>query len=230
MILCIETATRVCSVALCDRDNVVSLRESNDGKSHSADLTVFIDEIFRTTGIAVSDLQAVAVSKGPGSYTGLRIGVSTAKGLAYGASIPLLAIDTTLSMFRGYKSNPLLKTGPNDLFCPCIDARRMEIYHTVFTNTGTVYKELKAEVINELSFSEIPESKNIHFFGDGAEKLKSIVKRPGCVFDEEFIISASSMREPAFEALDARHFEDVAYFEPFYLKDFITTTPVKKVL
>ncbi len=229
MILCIETATPVCSVALCDPHNVIFMRGSDGGRSHSADLTVFIEEIFNEAGILPSDLEAVAVSRGPGSYTGLRIGVSTAKGIAYGAGLPLIGIDTTLSLFSGYLQLQGKIFTETDLFCPAIDARRMEIYHAIYNIKGSVVKELKAEVISPESFSEIPEKHRIFFFGDGSAKFSRLITRRNCVFDQDYSITASAMRVPAYEAFGRKQFEDIAYFEPFYLKDFIATVPVNKL-
>jgi tRNA threonylcarbamoyladenosine biosynthesis protein TsaB len=140
MILCLETATPVCSVALCDRSGKTIVRESSENKSHATRLTVFIEELLNETGISASQLEAVAVSKGPGSYTGLRIGVSVAKGLSFGASIPLIGIDTTKSMFCGIIGSAHEKYGTDDtsLFCPMIDARRMEVYYSIFDARGNV--------------------------------------------------------------------------------------------
>ena len=229
MIICLETATTLCSVALCDNSGVISLRESDESKSHASLVTVFIEEILREHGMRVRDLQAVAVSKGPGSYTGLRIGVSVAKGLSFGAGIPLIGIDTTLSMYTGIamKSNDADK---DTLYCPMLDARRMEVYYAVYDHSGTRIKNISAEIITEDSFNSFPASKKIIFFGDGAMKCRDIIKRNNAIFAEDFVISAAHMYKPAFQAFSENRFEDVAYFEPFYLKNFITTTPRKNVL
>jgi tRNA threonylcarbamoyladenosine biosynthesis protein TsaB len=231
MVICIETATNICSVALCSSAGLISLRESNDLRSHASTLTVFIDEIMKENGLRVKELEAVAVGRGPGSYTGLRIGVSVAKGMAYAASIPLVAIDTTLSMFWGMSGKADRITGDeaNTLFCPMIDARRLEVYHAIYDSHCNVIKTISAEIINEDSFSDIPESKGIIFFGDGASKCKEIIKRKNVYFADDFRISASHMQKPVYQAVDIKHFEDVAYFEPFYLKDFITSIPRKNI-
>lgn len=232
MILCIETATSLCSVALCNSNEVVGLRENTEGRSHASLLTVLIQELLIDQGIGTGNLDAVAVSKGPGSYTGLRIGVSVAKGIAYASSIPLIGIETTLSMFRGFLQSTRGKYNvtQNDLFCPVLDARRMEVYYSVFDAAGTHLKETRAEIISNNSFREYPESSVIYFFGEGASKCKGIIKRKNIVFDEEYKISARSMHIPVYESFNNSRFEDVAYFEPFYLKDFLTTKPVKNVL
>jgi tRNA threonylcarbamoyladenosine biosynthesis protein TsaB len=232
MILCLETATNLCSVALCDSDGVVSLRENNELKSHASMLTIFIEQLLKESRINPQALDAVAVSKGPGSYTGLRIGVSVAKGIAYGASIPLLAIDTTFSMFHGL-SGEVKKLGGidlNTLLCPMLDARRMEVYYSIYDLSGNRIKDISAEIIDEMSFNDIPETQKIIFFGDGALKCKEVIKRQNTVFKEDFRISASYLQIPAYDAFTKRRFEDVAYFEPFYLRDFITTKQRKNIL
>jgi tRNA threonylcarbamoyladenosine biosynthesis protein TsaB len=229
MILCLETATSLCSVALCDSNRVIKVTESTEGRSHASTLTVFIHDLLKEAGIRAADLEAVAVSKGPGSYTGLRIGVSVAKGMAYAASIPLIGIDTTRSMFHGFISSKM-NPDESDLFCPMLDARRMEVYYSVFDISGSVVKETRAEIINKDSFSEIPVSSRIFFFGDGSGKCRDVIKRKNIYFDENFRISASFMQEPAYELFRKSHFENIAYFEPLYLKDFLTTKPVRNIL
>jgi tRNA threonylcarbamoyladenosine biosynthesis protein TsaB len=232
MILCLETSTPLCSVVLCDNSGVVALRESNDGKSHASLLTVFIDELLTEAGIGAADLEAVAVSRGPGSYTGLRIGVSAAKGIAYAASVPMIGVDTTLSMFHGVSEIAEKKslTGNSTLFVPMLDARRMEVYYSIYTGNGETYREVSAEVIDENSFSDIPADSRLVFFGDGASKCRVILEGPDKIFIENFRISAAHMYKPAFKAFRERRFEDTAYFEPFYLKDFIASRPKKNIL
>jgi len=232
MILCIETATVLCSVALCDYNSVISLKESDEGRSHASMLTVFIQELLNRAKITVSELKAVAVSKGPGSYTGLRIGVSAAKGIAYAASIPLIGIDTLYSMFHGFRNFAKEKYNftSGDLFCPLLDARRMEVYSAVYSNEGKIVRNIKAEIITNDSFREFPESSRLFLFGDGTEKCKNIIQRDNIIFETGYRISARSMLRPSSEAFSESAFEDIAYFEPFYLKDFLTSKPVKNVL
>jgi tRNA threonylcarbamoyladenosine biosynthesis protein TsaB len=231
MIICLETATNLCSVALCDSAGVISLRESNESKSHASMLTLFIEEVLRENGMRARDLEAVAVSKGPGSYTGLRIGVSAAKGIAYAASIPLIGVETTLSMFWGIiASNDIAESEVNSLFCPMLDARRMEVYYAIYDSGGNKIKNISAEIITEDTFVNIPESQKIIFFGDGALKCKQVINRKNALFAADYMISASYMHKPVLQALKDRRFEDVAYFEPFYLKDFITSKPRKNIL
>ena len=232
MVLCIETATNLCSVALCSSEGVISLKESTENKSHASMLTVFIDELLKENGIRAGELEAVAVGKGPGSYTGLRIGVSVAKGIAYAASLPLIGIETTLTMFWGMSSRIQNITNDmrNTLLCPMIDARRMEVYDAIYDVHGRTFREITAEIISQSSFEHIPESKRIIFFGDGSAKCKEHIKRKNVYFAEDFRISASQMQKPVYQALNKNHVEDVAYFEPFYLKDFITSLPRKNIL
>lgn len=232
MVICLETSTLLCSVALCDANGVVALRESSENKSHASQLTVFIEELLSEAGLRVGDLDAVAVSKGPGSFTGLRIGVSTAKGLAFAGSIPLIGIETTLSMFHGIDETIKRKYGidKTSLFVPMLDARRMEVYYSILTSEGKLIKQISAEIIDDRSFSDIPENVRMLIFGDGASKCKQVLKRGNIVFADEFRMSAAYMYEPAFKSLRERRFEDIAYFEPFYLKDFITSRPKKNIL
>ncbi len=231
MILCLETATLLCSVALCDRNGIVALKESGEDRSHASRLTVFIDDVLKEAGIKAGDLEAVAVSKGPGSYTGLRIGVSTGKGIAYAASVPLISIDTTLSMFLGFSSAAKEKYDikQNDLFCPALDARRMEIYYSVFDTAGNAVKAISAEIVGRNFLTDLDGSERLFVFGDGAAKCRDVMERKNVFFDDRFMISAAFMKSAAYNALDKKRFEDVAYFEPFYLKDFLASKPVKNI-
>jgi len=228
MILCIETATNVCSTALCNSAGVVSVKESVDLRSHASKLTVYIGELLKDAGISASDLKAVAVSKGPGSYTGLRIGVSVAKGIAFGASLPLISVATTQSMTMGLIQK-IEKVDENTIFCPMIDARRMEVYYALYDHGGKQIKDISADIITESSFDAIPEKYKIVFFGDGAAKCNNIIKRQNIYFFDNFSLSAAFMYKSVKEAFDLKHFEDIAYFEPFYLKDFIATTQRKNI-
>jgi tRNA threonylcarbamoyladenosine biosynthesis protein TsaB len=232
MILCIETATSLCSVALCDKSRVTALRESDENRSHASSLTIFIMEILKEAGINAGDLDAVAVSKGPGSYTGLRIGVSVAKGIAYAASIPLIGVETLLSMFYGFtesakENNNIMAT---DLFCPVIDARRMEVYYSVYNAACNKIKDIRAEIMRKDSFRDLSESSRLFVFGDGAAKCKEVIARKNIFFDGNFRTSASFMLNPVYKAFNSQCFENVAYFEPFYLKNFLTTKSVKNIL
>ena len=228
-ILNIDTSTPVCSVALAEDYNLISYRESREGKNHALLLGSFIDEVLEEGGIKPNNLDAVSVSKGPGSYTGLRIGVSTAKGLAYGISKPLISIDTLLLMAQGYIDSHQRQTlKENTLLCPMIDARRMEVYSAIYRINLSVYRKVLAEIIDDRSFSDIPENIPIVFFGDGSAKCKETITRENKLVDSDFSISASSMINLSLEKYQNRLFEDTAYFEPFYLKDFIATVPKNK--
>ncbi len=231
MILCIETATSVCSVSLSHGNNVLGLRESSIDKSHASLLTVFIEELLADHKIKAEELEAVAVSKGPGSYTGLRIGVSTAKGICFGAGIPLIAVSTLKSMYHGaikkYAHHPHIDT--KTLICPMIDARRMEVYSSVYTYEGDEVRVIKAEIINEESYRDMLDKSTILFFGNGSEKCKDIIRHPNAIFEDKYMLSASSLAVPAQKALLNKEFVDIAYFEPYYLKDFIATIPRKNI-
>jgi len=232
MILCIETATSVCSVALCDGSGSFSIRESMVDKSHASKLTVFIEELLAEAGITAGELDAVAVSKGPGSYTGLRIGVSVAKGIAYGSGIPLIAVSTLESMYFGIRSKSDEFTGieDNSIFCPMIDARRMEVFSTLFDGSGKQLDEIKAEIIESGAYKEILEKNRIVFFGNGAIKCREMISHPNAIFIDDFILSSRYMCLPSHRDFVEGKFMDIAYFEPFYLKDFIATIPKKNIL
>ena len=215
MILCLETATPVCSVALNSACCTLALRETEGQNAHSEKITTFIQSVLDEAGIDYSKLDAVAVSKGPGSYTGLRIGVSTAKGICYAADLPMMAIDTL----------------PDDLFIPMIDARRMEVYAAVFDANLQKINDTAALVIDENSFEELRKDHRLWLFGDGAPKLKKVFEnQPNISIVEGFKPSAGYMRLLAEQALQKQDFVDVAYFEPFYLKDFVAGKPHVKGL
>lgn len=223
-ILCIETATPVCSAALAENGNAIATRQEHKPNAHSEKLTPFIHEMLDGT-----KPDAVAVSKGPGSYTGLRIGVSVAKGLCYAMDIPLISIGTLESMARGM--NMEYRGEKKELlFCPMIDARRMEVYCAVYCNNLVPIRETKAEVITKDSFSGLLSSYRILFFGNGASKCRDTIVHPHALFDEDFQPSAAHMAMAVHHKYEKEDFEDVAYFEPFYLKDFIAGEPKVKGL
>lgn len=232
MILCLETATSLCSVALCGRNGTAALKESGEGRSHASLLTVLIDEILREAGIKAGSLEAVAVSKGPGSYTGLRIGVSAAKGIAYAASIPLISVETTFSMFSGFLTGFRDKYSftESDLFCPILDARRMEVYYSLFDSAGNSIRSIRAGIVDGDFLADIPAGSRILAFGDAVSKCAGVPVRREIIFEESFRISAAYMQKAAYDSLDNGRKEDVAYFEPFYLKDFIATKPARNIL
>lgn len=230
-ILCIETATTACSVGLSRDGDILSVKETTEKNAHSAKLTLFIDELLKDNKLVFSDLDAVAVSKGPGSYTGLRIGVSTAKGLCYALGIPLIAINTLQSLAWGMaKKHKDDKSGSGTLFCPMIDARRMEVYAAVYNSNLEEVRETRADIIETDSFSDYLEKSRVCFFGDGANKCKETIIHPNAVFEDDIFPSAANMSILAYQKFQQKQFEDVAYFEPFYLKDFIAGIPRVKGL
>jgi tRNA threonylcarbamoyladenosine biosynthesis protein TsaB len=231
MILCLETATPVCSVALNSACCTLALRETEGQNAHSEKITNFIKAVMEEAGIGYSQLGAVAVSQGPGSYTGLRIGVSTAKGICYAADLPMMAIDTLEAMAYGMKEKLGGQLGPDDLLIPMIDARRMEVYASVFDADLQRINDTAALVIDENSFEELRKDHRLWLFGDGAPKLKKVFENQQNInIIEGFRPSAAYMRRLAEQALQQQHFVDVAYFEPFYLKDFIAGKPHVKGL
>ncbi len=217
LILNIETATRVCSVGLSDGSRLLSLRESDEKNIHAARITVFIDEVLKEAGKEMNMLNAVAVSMGPGSYTGLRIGVSTAKGLGYALGIPLIAVPTLQSMALGVA----LDHEVDVLFCPMIDARRMEVYTALYDRNNREMKATEALIVDEDAFEEELRGKKILYFGDGAEKCREVLDAKGMVYIPEIYPSARHLAIIAAGKFKAEAFEDIAYFEPYYLKDFI---------
>ena len=228
MILLLETATSVCSVMLCDGDKVLAERHSADPNAHSSRLAVFIDEIFREANVEMNAVEAVCVSSGPGSYTGLRIGVSSAKGLCYALDKPLLAVPTLQSMAALYYMNHPEYDG---LVCPMIDARRLECYTAIYNNRLDAVKDISADIIRESIYDDYLAQGQVVFIGDGAAKTKPVLGgHPNACYDSDYVISARGMARLAQQRLSAGKVEDVAYFEPFYLKDFVAKKPVVKGL
>ncbi len=220
-ILNIETATKNCSVSVAKDGKTIACNElAEEGYSHAEKLHVFIEEVIAKSGISVQDLSAIAVSQGPGSYTGLRIGVSAAKGLCYALNIPLIAVDTLQSLAS--------QAGVTDgKIIPMLDARRMEVYSEVFNADLTVERAIKAEIIDESSFQEYTDK--LYFVGDCAEKCKTVLTKENFVFLEDVKYpSAQAMSKISFDKYQKSDIVDVAYFEPYYLKDFMITAPSKK--
>jgi tRNA threonylcarbamoyladenosine biosynthesis protein TsaB len=230
-ILCIDTATDVCTVALVENGNVIANIDSGNERSHAKQLAIFIEQVLKKANWKVSELSAVAVSKGPGSYTGLRIGVSTAKGLCYGANIPLISVSTLHAMCYGVPKESIDKLNSQDyIYGPMLDARRMEVYTALYNSTMTAITDVNAKIIDEDSFCAELKDKKIIFFGTGAEKTETVVSHKNAIFCSEYKYSSVNMAVIASEKYDKKDFEDVAYFEPYYLKDFIATTPKKNLL
>ena len=251
-IILIETSTTLCSVALAENGVIVDYRESSAPKAHASLTAVFIQEMLAERGLSVNDCDAVCVSMGPGSYTGLRVGVSTAKGLCFGARKPLIAVgtlDTLVAQATDASSNGAA-VPDYKYIVPMIDARRMEVYTAVFkkndlgntdhiipSETGNQDREVSnfgqitetaPMIIDENSFADILADGPVLFIGDGAGKCADVIKHPNAHFCQCHP-KASSMLSPALAAYKEKRFEDVAYFEPFYLKEFVATVSKKKL-
>ena len=215
-ILCLETATTNCSVAVGINGKVKSVIEDNSPNySHSEQLHVFIEQAVAKASISLKDLDAIAVSKGPGSYTGLRIGVSSAKGLCFSLDVPLISIPTLKSMATQ------IQLASNEVVIPLLDARRMEVYSCVFDHELMALRETKAEIIAKDSFQEYLSFQNVHLVGSGATKCRDVLTHDTFKFRPEIVPSANEMVPLAEKKYHRGAFEDVAYFEPYYLKDFV---------
>lgn len=214
-ILNIETATKNCSVSLAKNGAIIAWREVNTGSySHAEQLHVFIAEIMEESRLDFDNLNAIAVSKGPGSYTGLRIGVSTAKGLAFAQNIPLISVSTLRTL-------ALQVTDDYDFIVPMLDARRMEVFAQVFDNDKQAISKTTATIIDENSFSDYLSKGKVLFLGDGAEKCKAVITHKNAYFVSDYFPSARAMHTVSYAKYKAKDFEDTAYFEPFYLKNFM---------
>lgn len=232
-ILQLETATQVCSAAISVNGETIALKEQMASNIHAGSLTLFIREVMELAGLQFADLDAVAVSKGPGSYTGLRIGVSTAKGLCFAMDKPLIAIDTLQMMAAGFlaqrqEDKALDQDMDKALICAMIDARRMEVFTAVFDSDLNYTGITEAKIVDEHSFADALASGQVTFIGDGALKCAAVIQHPNALFSDQNFNSAANMSRLADKAYSKGQFEDVAYFEPFYLKDFVLTTPKKK--
>ena len=231
-IILIETSTELCSTAMASEGKIISYRESDRPRTHASLTAVFIDEMLRETGLKVQDCAAVCVSMGPGSYTGLRVGVSTAKGLCFGAGIPLLAVGTldtlvwqgiTGEYFRNSQGDPDFR-----YIIPMIDARRMEVYTAVFSPDGKQVTDTEAKIVDGSSFAEQLAAGHVLFIGDAADKCRTVITNPNAHFIQ-CCPKASSMLVPAMAEYKEKRFRDVAYFEPFYLKNFVATASRRKL-
>jgi tRNA threonylcarbamoyladenosine biosynthesis protein TsaB len=215
LILHLETSTKACSVALSKDGSIVALKESlSDEFSHSENLTVFIQTVIKDAGLELKDLSAISVASGPGSYTGLRIGVSTAKGLCYSLDKPLIAIDSLISLAVLAKEKY-----PTTNLCAMIDARRKEVYCAIYSCDLVLIKPITADILDDQSYKDF---EPFVYFGDGAEKMQEDWQGRNCVADIELHASAKGQIALAFEKFQTQRFEDVAYFEPYYLKDFVS--------
>lgn len=232
LILCIETCTDICSVGIARDGELVSLRESDEGRDHAKKVAVFVDELLSETGILPDELDAVAVGMGPGSYTGLRIGVSFAKGLCYGLQIPLLAIGSLDALTEvAIEDNEAgildVESWDDAILCPMVDARRMEVYTQLFDSRGVPQSDVKAEVVTEESFADVRRERQLVIFGNGAAKCCELLSDATYV---NITPSARGLARLAQQRLDEGRVEDIAYFEPFYLKDFVVIPSKKKLL
>ena len=216
LLLAIETTTKNCSVALFENSNLLILKEQDsDEYLHAEQLTLFIEEVIENTNISLKEIDGIVLSKGPGSYTGLRIGTSTAKGLCYSLDIPLVSVSTLKAMAFG-----MLKKEDYKFYCPMIDARRMEVFASIYDQRNNEVREIRADIVDESTYAQFLKDK-VLFFGDGALKCKEIINNPNAYFIKGVFPSAKDMGILGFEKFAKKDFEDVAYFEPYYLKDFV---------
>ena len=228
-ILNIETSTQVCSVSLAGDGKVIALRESFEKNSHAENVTIFCEEVVNEAGLEFKNLDAVAVSKGPGSYTGLRIGVSTAKGYCYALDIPLIAIGTLKSLAKGMISK--VEEPQDALFIPLLDARRMEVYSQVLDGSLNQVREIRADIIDQDSFQNYLEEYPVYFAGDGADKCRPLLENHRHAhFLDSIFPSSANMSKLSYNKFIEGDIEDLAYFEPFYLKDFVAGIPRVKGL
>lgn len=221
LILSIETSTKTSSVALHNDGKLIAAQHIHVEKSHSEYLTLSIKHLFTTSGLKTNELEAVAISKGPGSYTGLRIGTSSAKGICYALDAKLIAINTLEAMAHGVA----MHYSDDVILCPMIDARRMEVYCRLSYSDSSVVEETQAKIIDEYSFNEYLIKSKMVFFGNGSEKCNEVIKSKNAAFLKDIHPSAEHIGALAWSAYQQQKFEDTAYFEPYYLKDFITKKP-----
>jgi tRNA threonylcarbamoyladenosine biosynthesis protein TsaB len=233
LLLNLESSTEVCSVSISENGNLIDRIESDEGQNHARLLSVFAEELMKKNQFRFNQLHAVAVSKGPGSYTGLRIGVSLAKGICFANQIPLIAISSLQSMSAHINSNLekyAIQSAPDLLLCPMIDARRMEVYTALYDRNMQEVEPVSAKIIDSSSFEAHLEKHPVVFFGNGSAKCGTEIDHPNAIFINDIKTSAQFMCSLAQKAYENNQFEDVAYFEPFYLKDFIAGLPKKNIL
>ena len=216
IILTLDTSTKNCSVALFENEKFLALKEHySDDYLHAEQLTLFVEDVIKSANLTLKEIEAIAISKGPGSYTGLRIGTSTAKGLCYALDIPLISISTLKAM-----ASSMAKNHVTDLYCPMIDARRMEVFSAVYDVGNNEIRKIQADVVDEQTYTNFLNNEAL-FFGDGALKCKEIINHKNAKFLEGVYPSAKDLGKLAHAKFMNKDFEDVAYFEPFYLKDFV---------
>jgi len=222
--LAIESATKTCSVALFKGSKLIDIKEENGAYSHAEKLAPYVEELLEQNALRLKQLDAIGISSGPGSYTGLRIGLSLAKGLCVGFQIPLIAVSTLEAMAWGAIA---AEKDRHALYCPMIDARRLEVYTALYQHEGRIHSPEEAKVIDEDSFKDELKSQKIYFFGDGAEKCKAFIRSENAVFLSEFHISAENLGDLILREFQNENFEDLAYFQPNYFKDFKAGKPKK---
>lgn len=234
LILSIETGTDICSVALSNDGELMALRESNEGRDHAKKVALFVDELLKETGVQPADLDAIAVGKGPGSYTGLRIGVSFAKGMCYALNIPLISVgslDALVQVAREDYDAGIIDIEDDDwgkaTLCPMVDARRMEVYTQLFNIDGVPQSDVTAEIVTPETFADVRANGKLVIFGNGAQKCCEVL--PDAIY-VSVTPSARGIVALAEQAFNNNQFEDIAYFEPFYLKDFIVIPSKKSLL
>ena len=232
LILLIDTATEVCSVALSRGAEILAVEESHDGNSHAKRLISFIENVLKVAVVSKKEIDAIALSIGPGSYTGLRIGASTAKGLCYSLDLPLVTIPTLEIIMSGARKDLIdnIDDASSYYFCPMIDARRMEVFTALYDSVGIIVEEVHSQIIDETSFTDILREKMVVFCGNGMPKSKELLAGNENALFSDTPISAANMAEKALLKYQLGQFENVAYFEPFYLKEFIAAKPMVKGL
>lgn len=228
-ILSIETATTVCSVAIHENEKCSHISEISEPQAHSAKLTVLIEEMLAHTSLSIQDFDAIAISEGPGSYTGLRIGTSVAKGLCYAADLPLITINTLEALALQYSLKSQKSLPDNAILCPMIDARRMEVYTAQFNTQITQLQKTHPLVVTEETIHLFDTQNSYYLFGDGSQKLQEILSAAHIHFIPDITCSSESIGQIAYYQYNQGNFADVAYFEPFYLKNFQATTPKKQL-
>lgn len=220
-----ETSTEVCSVGLAKDGKIVGIKENFEGNLHASQLHVLVDELLKEAHYTLNNLDAVAISKGPGSYTGLRVGVSSAKGYCFGLDIPLISIGTLDSL----KNQVIEEINPREkiFIIPMLDARRMEVYCGIWNHKTEQIQEIEAKILDESSFSEFISETKTYFIGTGNDKFSKIISNENAVFKNNIYASVKGMAKEAENKFVKNEFEDTAYFEPYYLKEFVGTTPKK---
>jgi tRNA threonylcarbamoyladenosine biosynthesis protein TsaB len=226
LILLMETSTEVCSVGLAKDGKIIGIKENFEGNQHASQLHVLVDELLKETNYSLKNIDAVAISKGPGSYTGLRVGVSSAKGYCYGLDIPLIAIGT-LESLKNQLLEKLLNESENYFIIPMLDARRMEVYCGIWNHLSEQIVDIEAKILDDTSFSDYISMSKTYFVGTGIEKFNKIISNENAVFMSDLYSSVIGMAAEAEQKFANNEFEDTAYFEPYYLKEFVGTIPKK---